>query len=80
VLGQCTALAHLNLRKNKIGSAGAESLAGVLAQCASLAHLILGNGSGLTRYYNAEPDALNSAAVAGAGRRVSAEDRAATEE
>ena len=41
VLGQCTALAHLNLRINEIGPAGAQSLAGVLGQCAELAHLDL---------------------------------------
>ena len=40
VLGQCTALAHLDLSGNII-RAGAESLAGVLGQCAALAHLNL---------------------------------------
>ena len=35
------ALAHLKLRRNLIGGDGAESLAGVLAQCAALAHLNL---------------------------------------
>jgi len=34
-----TALAHLNLGINGIGPAGAESLAGVLGQCAALVHL-----------------------------------------
>jgi Ran GTPase-activating protein (RanGAP) involved in mRNA processing and transport len=41
VLAQCQALAHLNLRGNGIGPAGAESLARVLGQCAALAHLNL---------------------------------------
>jgi Ran GTPase-activating protein (RanGAP) involved in mRNA processing and transport len=41
VLGQCTALAHLNLGDNQIGPAGAESLAGVLGQCTALDHLNL---------------------------------------
>jgi Ran GTPase-activating protein (RanGAP) involved in mRNA processing and transport len=41
VLAQCTALAHLNLRYNAIGEAGAQSLAGVLGQCPALAHLNL---------------------------------------
>jgi hypothetical protein len=41
VLGQCTALAHLDLSFNEIGDAGAESLAGVLAQCPALAYLDL---------------------------------------
>jgi hypothetical protein len=39
VLGQCTSLAHLNLRANQIGDAGAERVAGVLAQCRAQAHL-----------------------------------------
>jgi len=34
-------LAHLKLRRNLIGGDGAESLPGVLAQCAALAHLNL---------------------------------------
>ena len=34
-------LAHLKLRRNLIGGDGAESLAGVLAQCAALGHLNL---------------------------------------
>jgi hypothetical protein len=47
VLAQCPALAHLDLRGNKIGTAGAERLAGVLTQCTALAHLDLsGNGIG----------------------------------
>ena len=47
VLGQCAALAHLNLSLNRIGSRGAKSLAGVLAQCTALAHLNLrGNDIG----------------------------------
>jgi hypothetical protein len=37
VLAQCPALAHLDL-SNDIRAAGAESLAGVLGQCAALAH------------------------------------------
>ena len=48
VLGQCPALAHLNLRSNRIGKGrtgptddGANSLAGVLGQCTALAHLDL---------------------------------------
>jgi hypothetical protein len=41
VLGQCAALAHLDLKANEIGDAGAESLARVLAQCTVLAHLDL---------------------------------------
>ncbi len=41
MLAQCTALAHLNLNCNKIGDAGAASLAGVLAQCRALVHLQL---------------------------------------
>jgi hypothetical protein len=41
VLGQCTALAHLDLSWNEIETGGAESLAGVLGQCAALAHLDL---------------------------------------
>jgi hypothetical protein len=42
VLGQCAALAHLNLSNNFIyNEAGAECVAGVLAQCAALAHLDL---------------------------------------
>ena len=39
VLGQCAALAHLNLNGNKIGEEGAERLARVLGQCLPLAHL-----------------------------------------
>jgi hypothetical protein len=35
VLAQCRALVHLDL-SNQIGDAGAESLAGVLAQCPTL--------------------------------------------
>ena len=38
VLTQCRALVHLDLSDSMIGSAGAESLAGVLGQCTSLAH------------------------------------------
>ena len=41
MLGQCPALAHLDLSDNKIGYAGTERLAGVLAQCTALAHLDL---------------------------------------
>jgi Ran GTPase-activating protein (RanGAP) involved in mRNA processing and transport len=41
VLAQCRELAHLDLGINRIGDAGAESLAGVLAQCTALAHLNL---------------------------------------
>jgi hypothetical protein len=41
VLGQCAALAHLDISFNQIGDAGAESLAEVLGQCAALAHFIL---------------------------------------
>jgi hypothetical protein len=37
VLAQCTALAHLNLKDNRIGEAGVESLAGALG------HLHLGH-------------------------------------
>ncbi len=37
---------HLNLRDNDIGSGGAESFAGVLGQCAALAHLDL-NGNNI---------------------------------
>ncbi len=33
---------HLDLRENKIGTDGTESLAGVLGQCAALANLNLG--------------------------------------
>ena len=40
---QCRALVHLDLSDNKIGAAGAESLAGVLGQCAALVHLNLSN-------------------------------------
>ena len=39
MLGQCTALSHLDLSDNYTGNAGTESLAEVLAQCAALAHL-----------------------------------------
>ena len=39
MLGQCGALAHLNLRGNRIGADGAGRLAGVLGQCGALAHL-----------------------------------------
>jgi len=53
VLGQCPALAHLDLWNNQIGDArngvvvnpphpGTERLLGVLAQCPALAHLNLG--------------------------------------
>ena len=42
VLGQCAALAHLDLGNNEIGDAGTESLAGVLGQCTALARLYLG--------------------------------------
>jgi hypothetical protein len=43
VLGQCPALAHLDLGGNPtFGAAGAESLARVLAQCLALARLVLG--------------------------------------
>ena len=38
VLGQYTARSHLNLRKDRIGAAGAESFAGVLTQCPVLVH------------------------------------------
>ena len=41
VLGQCAALAHLNLGDNAITTGGAERLAEVLAQCTALAHLDL---------------------------------------
>ncbi len=41
MLAQCPALAHLNPSDNKIGNAGAESLAGVLGQFRALAHLNL---------------------------------------
>jgi len=40
-LGHCAALAHLDLGGNKVGHAGAEFLAGVLAQCTALTHLDL---------------------------------------
>jgi hypothetical protein len=40
-LGHCTALAHLDLSNNRINTAGAESLAGVLVRCRALAHLNL---------------------------------------
>ena len=41
------ALTHLDHSWNQIGAGGAESLAGVLGQCAALAHLNLcGNGIG----------------------------------
>jgi Ran GTPase-activating protein (RanGAP) involved in mRNA processing and transport len=43
VLGQCPALAHLDLSKNRIRETGAESLARVLGQCPALAHLNLGS-------------------------------------
>jgi len=43
VLGHCTALTDLNLSNNQIGSAGAESLAGVLWLCPALANLNLTN-------------------------------------
>ncbi len=39
MLTQCPALAHLNLSGNQIGDAGADSLAEVLGQYASLTHL-----------------------------------------
>ncbi len=38
---QCPALAHLDLSSNDIGTAGAESLGGVLPQCRALASLKL---------------------------------------
>jgi Ran GTPase-activating protein (RanGAP) involved in mRNA processing and transport len=41
VLGQCAALAHLDLWDNQIGPAGAASIAGVLWQCTVLADLVL---------------------------------------
>ena len=47
MLGQCGAVAHLNLQDNGIGADGAGRLAGVLGQCGALAHLDLGsNGIG----------------------------------
>ena len=42
VLGQCSALATLDLGGNYIGDEGATSLAGVLGECSSLAWLDLG--------------------------------------
>jgi hypothetical protein len=45
VLGQCPALAHLNLSNNQIEAAGEGSIASVLAQCAALAHLNLCNNN-----------------------------------
>ena len=41
MLEQRCLLAHFNLSENQIGSAGAESLVGVLAQCVGLAHVDL---------------------------------------
>ena len=41
MLGQCTALTHLNLSYNWISAAGAERLSGLLTQCTVLAHLDL---------------------------------------
>jgi Ran GTPase-activating protein (RanGAP) involved in mRNA processing and transport len=41
VLAQCTALAHLNLKDNKIGEAGVESLPGALGHL-HLAHNFIG--------------------------------------
>jgi hypothetical protein len=46
VLGQCTALTHLNLWANNIGDAGIESIVGVLPQCAALVSLDLGDNEG----------------------------------
>jgi len=43
VLGQCAALAHLDLGDNGMGEPGAESIVGVIAQCPALAHLNLRN-------------------------------------
>ena len=47
VLKQCKALAHLDLKKNlssnRIGDEGTGKLAGVLAECGSLTHLIFGS-------------------------------------
>jgi hypothetical protein len=36
VLGQCRALAHLDLSQNGIRDSGTQRLAGVLAQCPAL--------------------------------------------
>ena len=44
VIGQCAALAHLDLSHTDIREAGAASLAPVLGQCAALTHLNL-NGN-----------------------------------
>ena len=42
VLGQCPALAHLDLSRNSaFGAPGAGRLAGVLGQCRGLVHLNL---------------------------------------
>ena len=41
VMGQCPALAHLNVRSNHFFAVGAEWLAGVLEQFTPLAHLDL---------------------------------------
>ena len=47
VLGQCSALATLDLSRNDIGDEGAGRLAGVLGQCSSLTMLDLaGNDIG----------------------------------
>ncbi len=41
MLGECKALAHLDLSSNEIGDEGAGRLAGVLGLCKALAHLDL---------------------------------------
>eukprot|EP00961_Rhodomonas_salina_P171746 2316076-Rhodomonas_salina.1 len=47
VLGECKALAHLDLSGNEIGAEGAGVLAGVLGECKALNHLFASeNGIG----------------------------------
>ena len=47
MLGQCRALAHLDLSFNQIGNAGGEALAGVLGQCPTLVYLDLSWNNGI---------------------------------
>lgn len=47
MLGQCTALAHLELSCKEIGAGRAESLEGVLPQCRELVHINLSDNDDL---------------------------------
>ena len=41
MLGQCAALARLDISGNEVGDAGARSFVGVLGQCPALTHIDL---------------------------------------